>query len=80
LDDELPAANRASAAKIAQIVISGAISGTHSEVDALDHYGIVARTIGSLKVQGVAMNLAANRVDSMSLGSTDDMRLQELRM
>ncbi|MDB6148630.1 MAG: Na-Ca exchanger/integrin-beta4 [Chthoniobacter sp.] len=80
LDDELPAANRASAAKIAQIVISGAISGTHSELDALDHYGIVARTIGSLKVQGVAMNLAANRVDSMSLGSTDDMRLQELRM
>jgi hypothetical protein len=80
IDDELPVAKRGSAAMIASIVIGGSISGTDSELDSLDHYGFVARTIGSLKVQGVAMSLAANRIDSISLGGTDDFRLQELRL
>jgi hypothetical protein len=70
---------RAKTAIIANIVIGGTVSGTPDVVNADDHFGFVAKRIGTFRVGGVAVPLATGPGnDNISIGTTGDVRIHEV--
>ncbi len=64
-------------ASIAKVVIGGVVLGTPQSVSSADHFGIVARRIGSLSVNGASLSIGGNPV-SIALGQTGDDSLVQI--
>ena len=78
-DDTLLTGGNEVVAKIASILIKGAVSGTPA--NATDHFGIVAEELGKLKAAGASLPLSLgprNDLDGFALGGTDDVRAREV--
>ena len=75
-DTFLPGGPSSVVSQIASIVIKGAVNGTAADGD---HFGFVAKQIGSLQVGAVKYDLAADgTADPIELGTTSDFTVREL--
>jgi hypothetical protein len=66
-------------ASIASVTIKGQAFGTPGTLHNLDHYAFVAERIGSLKIGGHAVALAAGpHDDNLNVGETSDLTVHEV--
>jgi hypothetical protein len=66
-------------AKIASIMIKGAVLGTSA--NPADHFGLVAEELGKVKVDGASLPLSIgprNDLGGFAVGATDDVRAREV--
>jgi hypothetical protein len=78
-DASIGAGNPNIIAKIASITIGGQVFGTPNSTSSSDQFGFVAEQIGSLKIGGNAIALAAGpHNDNLSVGETTDVTVHEV--
>lgn len=74
-DTALTGGTSTAIARIASIVIKGEVHGT---AGGGDHFGFVAKQIGSVKVGAVSYKLGKNTTDTFEIGDTQDFTIREL--
>ena len=66
-------------ASIASIAIGGIVVGTPAAFNSTDHFGFVARKIGSFKAGGITYTLnPAVATDNLAVGATGDVNVHEV--